>query len=227
MSTRCRWMLWCPQSHQGRAQLATPAPPRPDCGAMLFALGFFSSLFPAWRDGKEERGGSSPVPSQHARHGSGSTGFPMQLWTLVHFWGIKAPALCMGVEEAALSSMVLSACFSWIQNISQASSPMCFPLMGAADSRGRTNSPHPCSVLLLHPKCLSQGPGTGLDKPLSIPNQPIFDQYLCFHYKYTSWPLVCRSHPSPCAFQAGENLTLKAQLLASGAPPIPTATSER
>lgn len=82
----------------------------------------------------------------------------------------------------------------------------------------RTNSPHPCPVLLLRPKCLSQGPGTGLDNPSSIPYQPIFDQYLCFHSKYTSWPLICRSHPSLCAFQAGENLTLKAQLLASGAP---------
>lgn len=230
MSTQCRWMLWRPQSHQGRAQLATPAPPRPDCGAMLFALGFFSSLFPAWRDGKEERGGSSPVPSQHARHGSGSTGSPMQLWTLVHFWGIKAPALCMGVEEAALSSMVLSACFSWIQNISQASSPMCLPLMGAADSSGQI---HPIPALCFsstpnaYPRDLRQGSATPRPSQTSLflpsisvstPNTPaglwfveaiplraLFRQARTSLSKRSSWHLEHPQHPpSPLPPQRGD-----------------------
>lgn len=154
----------------------------------------------------------------------------MQLRTLVRFWGIKAPVLCMGKEEAALSSMVLSACFSWIQNISQASSPMCFPLMGAADSRGQIH-PIPALCFSSTPNAYPRDLGQGLTSPCpsqtslfltsisvstintpaglwfveAIPLHVLFRQVITSLSKRSSWHLEHPQHPtSPLPPQRGD-----------------------
>lgn len=69
-----------------------------------------------------------------------------------------------------------------------------------------------------------QGLGSGLTDPSPFPNQSCFDWYLWFWSECTGQASVRQSRPPPRAFQAAENLALRAWLLALAggpSPPVP------